>query len=378
MKIFIVNPGMVDDYIFALATELGNSGQSVYLFGGTDYEGRKINFINFNYYNHLFNANKIKPLWLRKILKACLYVYLQFYLLSSIKKEKPDIVHLQWARIPLFDNIFIKFFQDHVPIVFTLHNTSLNHGDKSFLQKIFNYGFKSFLNSTSSIILHTNYSRQKFEDVFPEFKEKIEKVAHGLLDFPPAKELKKFNFPFKSEKVLLFFGNIEKYKGLDILISAMPYLKDENIKLLVAGRPHIDIGLLKNLAKDLDVCEKIHWHTSYIENEYVSEIYDSADLIILPHRHIDQSGILMTAINFGKPIIASDTGGFSEIIENVKHGYLFEPGNSKDLALKVLKALAQDKTHEMEKEVLSLKKSWKSWKEISIKTLRIYKRVLDN
>ena len=376
MKVFLVNPGMIDRYIYELASELSEAGASIFLFGGTSYCGKNINFNNFNYYNHFFDVNKVRPSYVKKMIKALLYIFLQFYILRSIKKEKPDIIHLQWSRMPVLDSIFIRVFEKYAPIVFTLHNTILNHGDKSVFQNLVNYGFKSFLKTTSSIILHTTYSKQKFIKDHPEFAAKVEIVPHGVLSFPPIKGKRKFSFASDSEKVLLFFGLIEKYKGLDILINALPYLKDENIKLLVAGRPQIPLYPFKKLSQELGVSDKIYWHTFFIEDEDVEEIFDNADLVVLPYRHVDQSGILMTAINYAKPIVASDTGGFSEIIQNGKHGYLFRPEDSEDLALKLLKVFQDNKMDDISNELVLLKQSWKSWKEISYNTLRIYKKLL--
>ena len=63
----------------------------------------------------------------------------------------------------------------------------------------------------------------------------------------------------------------------------------------------------------LDISNKIVWHSEFIPDEDVQEIYDYCDIVILPHRHIDQSGVLMSAINFSKPVVASDTrAGFQK------------------------------------------------------------------
>jgi len=376
LKIFLINPGMVDDYAYELASGLSKSGSSVYLFGGTDYTDKEITFKNFNYYNYFFNVNKIKSKFLKKNLKFLLYIYLQFHILFTIKKEKPDIIHLQWARVPILDMLFISLFKKYVPVIFTLHNTTLNHGDNSSAGKILFFGFKRFLRKTSSIILHTKYSKEKFSSNYSAFIDKAHIIPHGLLSFPPSKKIKKFDFSFHSSIVLLFFGNIEKYKGLDILINALSYLKDERVELLIAGRPNIPIEPYIKLSEDLNVSNMITWHPFFIDDDDVSEIFDNGDLVILPHRNIDQSGVLMSSINFDKPIVASDIGGFSETIENGKHGYLFKLGDSKDLASKILTIIKNNKIDTMSNEVNILKKSWETWEEISNRTLQLYNKVI--
>jgi len=372
MKVFLVNPGMVDDYIYELSSSLSKDNVSVYLFGSDSYEEREINFFNFNYYNKFFNVEKIKLPRLKKILKGFLYVFLQLYVLRSILREKPDVLHLQWCRIPLIDCIFIKLFKRYTTVVFTLHNTTINHGDKSSKNSLLNIGYKRFLQNTSSIILHTEYSKIKFLTDFPDFLDKVKVVPHGILSFPKQKK-KKFNFNFSSDFVLLFFGHIERYKGLDVLVEAMSYLKDYDVKLLVAGKANISLEPLKERIGELSLEDNIYWHTHFINDEDVEEIYSYCKIVALPHRHIDQSGILMSAINFGKPVVASNIGGFSEIIEDGKQGLLFKPEDPLDLAKKIIKIIEDDKILEMNKSIIHLRNSWKTWEQISLTTLEIYK-----
>ena len=162
MKVFIVNPGAVDDYAYELASALCKSGVKVRLFGGTDYYGKEVNFKNFNYYNYIFDVNSIKLKPLKKFLKLLLYIYLQFHILLLLRKERPDIIHMQWAKMPILDTVFIRIFNLFAPVVFTLHNTTPNHGDDSLTNDLIQFGFRSFLQKTSSIILHTDYSKEIF------------------------------------------------------------------------------------------------------------------------------------------------------------------------------------------------------------------------
>lgn len=376
MKVFIVNPGMVNDYVYELASSMHKNNHSVYLFGSDDYGERQKIFCNFNYYNHFLNVEKIKLRRLKKVLKGLLYIYLQFYLLKSIIKEKPDIIHLQWCRIPIIDYIFISLFSKYSKIIFTLHNTTVNHGEKSISAGLFSFGYKKFLRKTTKIIVHTEYSKNKFKLDYPEFANKIMVIPHGMLTFP--KKIKnKFNFKFNQNKVLLFFGHIERYKGLDILVEAMSHLKHNNLILLVAGKANIELDSLKNRVNELSITSKIHWHTKFIDDADVEEIYGYSDLVILPHRHIDQSGILMSAINFCKPVVASNTGGFSEIIENGKHGFLFKPEDPIDLSKKIIEIIEANKFKEVNKNMIALKDSWPTWDKISLETIEIYKNSLD-
>lgn len=377
MKVFIVNPGMVDDYVYELATALSKKTISVFIFGSNDYRGKKVNFNNINFYNYFFDINKNKfirnlPL-LKSILKGISYIFMHVHILYNVKKLKPQIIHFQWSRIALLDYLFL-FLYPKIPIVYTMHNTTLNHGDASYTN-YFNIGFEKFLNKVSFIIVHTKYSKTKFLENHQEYKNKVDIIPHGLLKFNENKKLSMSSFKFNSNKIILFFGNIQHYKGLDILINAMNYLKDESINLLIVGRDQISLKNLKQLAKKLNVDKNIFWRCEYIKEEEVSEIFRIAKVIILPHRHIDQSGVLMSAINFEIPIIASNIGGFAEIIEDGKNGYLFQKENPKDLALKIKNFFISENLDNMSKQIALLKNSWKTWDEIANDTIKIYQKL---
>lgn len=377
MKAFIINPGMVNDYIYELSSSLHKLDVSVFLLGSSDYKNRIKSFNNFNYYNFLFNVENISSPRLKRLLKGFLYILLHFYILQLIIKERPDIIHFQWFRMPFLDSLFVGIYKRYCPVIYTIHNTTLNHGDKVSFISAQKKGYKNILKKVSSLIVHTNYSKKKFLEEYPEFEAKVKIISHGLLNFPSKGESKKFRFDFGTKVVLLFFGNIQKYKGLDILVEAMQYLRNKDVVLLVAGKANIPIDELKERAKMLNVSHNIYWLTQFIPDEDVQEIYDYSDIVVLPHRHIDQSGVLMSAINFSKPVIASNTGGFSEIVEDGKYGFLFRSEDPLDLANKIEKIIDHQVFKSINFNVNNLRKSWKTWQEISEDTLGIYNHSLN-
>ena len=377
MKLFLFDPGMVPDYTYELATSLSKASHSINVYSGSDFGDKVLNFKNFNYHRNFINVNSIKNDFIKKIIKAFLYVFFLFYFLKIVKKERPDILHLQWIRVPIIDNLLMHYFQKYTKVILTLHNTTLNHGDhSSYVAKILSLGFERALKKTTRIILHTNYSKDKFLKGFPSFSDKADIIPHGLLKFPSLSEDNIINYDFGNKTVLLFFGNFNKYKGLDVLIEAMQYLREEEVTLVIAGRPQIPLEPLLDLSKELDVSDKIIWYPHFIDEKYVSEFFQHAHVIILPHRNIDQSGVLATAVYYEKPIIASRIGGFLEVIEDNKHGFLFENGNSEDLSVKISSFIHQNKFEIFSKEMRNLKNSWKSWDEISIDHLAVYTQSL--
>jgi len=131
--------------------------------------------------------------------------------------------------------------------------------------------------------------------------------------------------------VLLFFGYVRKYKGLDILIEAFPKIVSNNPKarLLVVGEFYDDPKFYFNIIKNLNIVDKVKVINQFVSNEEVSKYYQISDVVILPYRSATQSGILNVAYGFDKPVIVTDVGGLAEFVEEGKTGFVVNP-NSPD------------------------------------------------
>jgi glycosyltransferase involved in cell wall biosynthesis len=144
------------------------------------------------------------------------------------------------------------------------------------------------------------------------------------------------------KKVLLFFGFIRPYKGLDILLEAFRTLarKDPDVSLLIAGESfYVRPGeagdrnrFFRELASDDPVRSQIVWIDRYIPNQEVGRYFAAADAFVAPYRSVTQSGPLNIAYAFDKPVIASDLPAFRDCVGVGESGYLFEPSNAAALA----------------------------------------------
>ena len=131
------------------------------------------------------------------------------------------------------------------------------------------------------------------------------------------------------KKVLLFFGLIRHYKGLDLLLEAFNAL-DESYHLIIAGEPYIDLSPLRKIPSKSAI-DRISWVTRYINDSELPELFGAADAVVLPYRSATQSGVTAHAIHFQRPVIASRVGGLEEYILDGWTGCFAEPGNSDDL-----------------------------------------------
>ena len=157
---------------------------------------------------------------------------------------------------------------------------------------------------------------------YKQFGEKAEKkTARALFSFP------------QNVKVLLFFGLIRDYKGLDILLDAMKYL-DDSYRLLIAGEVYGGKDKYVQTINKLG-SERVVFHDRFIADNEVSNYFGAANCCVLPYKAGTQSGIQAVASSFNLPVLVSTNGGLHERIVEGKNGFLIEDLNAKSLAVKI-------------------------------------------
>lgn len=143
---------------------------------------------------------------------------------------------------------------------------------------------------------------------------------------------KDFGFD-ENSKLLLFFGYVRKYKGLDLLIDALAELvkRDSTYKLLAAGEFYDDDKYYRDKVESLNLVNSVKLLNEFIPNEEVAKYFQPSDLVVLPYRSATQSGILNLAYGFYKPVLVTNVGGLAEFVDDGKTGYVIKPDSQKDL-----------------------------------------------
>jgi glycosyltransferase involved in cell wall biosynthesis len=131
----------------------------------------------------------------------------------------------------------------------------------------------------------------------------------------------------RDEKLLVFFGFIRHYKGLDILLEAMAdeRLKGQNIKLLIAGEIYDDEQQYKQLITANNLSDRVIFHNQFIPDADVKNFICAADCIVQPYRNATQSGVTPLAYHFEKPMIVTNVGGLPSLVPHKKSGLVAEP-----------------------------------------------------
>lgn len=245
---------------------------------------------------------------------------------NRLKKERADIIVVRyWLPLmgPALGTILRRVKKNkHTKIVCIADNVIPHEkraGDKSFT--------KYFLKSCDAFI---TMSEKVMADLRVFEKNKpVRLVQHPLYDtfgdiVSKAGARNHLGLP-ENEKIILFFGFIRKYKGLDILLDAISYLKGSGIKLLVAGEFYEDEKQYKEQIEKLGITDHLILRTDFIPDSEVKYYLCAADAVIQPYRNATQSGVTPLAYHFEKPMIVTNVGGLPSLVPDGKAGLVVEP-----------------------------------------------------
>ncbi len=161
---------------------------------------------------------------------------------------------------------------------------------------------------------------------------KIVKRFHPIYDIYGKKDnksLAKQNLDINAKNIILFFGIIRDYKGLDVLIEAINILKTKykEFHLLIVGECYESTNKYSSLIKKYNLSKFITFIEKYVPDQDVSRYFSCSDVVVLPYKTASQSGVLQIAYHFDIPVVTTDVGGLSEYISDGFTGILLEPNN---------------------------------------------------
>jgi glycosyltransferase involved in cell wall biosynthesis len=257
---------------------------------------------------------------------------------NELKNIKPDIIVVRyWLPFmgPCLGTILRRVKKNRHTKVICIADNIIPH-EKRFFDIPFT---KYFVKTVDAFIA---MSKNVLNDLQEFVKNKPSKfIPHPLYDNFGEKILKedarkKLGIS-TDNKIILFFGFIRKYKGLDILLEAMKILKDENqnIKLLIAGEFYGDEKMYTEIIEQLKIQDQLILHTTFIADSEVKNYLCAADCVVQPYRSATQSGVTPLAYHFEIPMIVTNVGGLPDLVPDKKVGLVAEP-NALDLANKII------------------------------------------
>lgn len=381
MKIAIIDPSLFTwPYDHALAEGLAENGHSVKLYAKhlADGEQGKNDPYLVEFFYKGFESPAIKKLPKKAFLalKGLAHIWGMTRLLLTLRRERPDAIHFQWTPLAVIDQFFIPQFRKIAPTILTVHDSSpFNNNPSAALQRI---GAVKIMGKFDSLIVHTEHARSTLGRYGLD-PAKINRIPHGVLDAPVVKINDGSNQNTNNDDTvnMLLFGQVKPYKGLDILIEALAKLDASTkakCRLNVVGRPQMEMQPLFDRAKELGVDDRISYDLRFIDDAEIPGIFLSNQIMVMPYREIDASGVLMISLAVGRPIIASRIGLFKELLEEDTHALLIDQSKPEELAAAITKLVNDaDLRRRMGEQVKALSDSIPDWVEIGRRTGDLYR-----
>ena len=252
---------------------------------------------------------------------------------SRLNKEMPDLIVVRyWLPFmgPALGTILRRVRRNRQTEIIAITDNVLPHekrpGDQSFT-KYFLKSCDAFVTMSDAVMSDlrkfekTKPARMVIHPLYDNFGEIISKQeARRLLN-----EKIQLNIGVQ-DKIILFFGFIRNYKGLDILLRAMaePGMKESGIRLLVAGEFYENRAPYLKLIEELKISEQLILKTDFIQDAEVQYYLCAADAVVQPYRRATQSGVTPLAYHFEKPMIVSNVGSFAEQVLHEQTGLVTE------------------------------------------------------
>jgi len=259
-------------------------------------------------------------------------------------KDKVDILYIPWwtllVSLPII-RLLNKAKKNGIKTIVEFHNI-FDHNVNNFVKFITKRVLRRIINKTDVIIAHSREDILKIQNI-KKNNIKITYIPHMAYNFLlsssdiEVKGLKKELGIDDDKIILLQFGIVRPYKGLEYSIEALNILKNKgyDVFLLVVGENWINKNQIYKKVKNLNLKENFLWIDKFVDDSEIVHYYSIADISIYPYSAASGSGAAQLAFVAKKPVVASNVGGFKDTIKNMKNGLLCEPENAVSLAEKI-------------------------------------------
>lgn len=266
---------------------------------------------------------------------------------NRIRKERPDIIVVRyWIPFmgPCFGTVLRIAKKNKYSKIVCIADNIIPHekrfGDKPFT-KYFIKPVDAFITMSKKVLIDL----QTFTTAKP-----AKYVAHPLYDNfgeKISKQQARKNLAIENDqKIILFFGFIRKYKGLDILLDAMAILKPAmpDLKLLIAGEYYDDPKIYEQQIQRLNLQQNLILRTGFIPDSEIKNYLCAADVVVQPYRNATQSGVTPLAYHFEIPMIVTDVGALADMVPDGKAGLVAEP-TAASIAEKIVQYFKTGESH---------------------------------
>jgi D-inositol-3-phosphate glycosyltransferase len=375
-------------YALGMAAALTSAGVHVDFIGSDDLSvpelltNRRVNFFN------LRGDQNPDARPARKMARVLTYYW---RLVCYSARAKPKIFHILWNnKFQLLDCILLMLYYKLLRkrIVFTAHNVNAGKRDSndSWLNRL---SLKVQYNLSHHVFVHTNGMKNQLVTDFRIPSQKVSVIPFGINNTVPnnslsSAEAKRRLGVSSGDKIMLFFGNIAPYKGLEYLIAAFHELlrKDHSYRLLIVGKPKGPASYWNEVRRGVEsstIADRVIAKIEYVRDDATELYFKAADVLILPYAHVFQSGVLFLGYSFGLPAIAADVGSLKNEIVESKTGLVFRAQDPSDLASKIEEYFKSELFRNLETTRFQIKEYANerySWSKVAAITTTVYSNLL--
>ena len=280
-----------------------------------------------------------------------------------------DVVHWQWLTVQPLDVALLPSIR---PQVLTAHDIIPREPRPGQIAAT-----RRLVARMDAVVAHSEHGAGRLRGELGVPADRVHVIPHGAFDYltrqpgerPLPDELAAVKGP-----VVLFFGLLRPYKGLDVLLEA--FREIEGAELWVVGMPRMPLEPLREAAAR--AASPVRFVDRFVTDPEIPAYFRRADLVVLPYREIDQSGVLYTALAFGKPMVLSEVGGFPELAEQHGAARLVPPGDASALRNAIDQLLRDEPARRELGEAAAHAAARRfSWDRIAERTLALYRELLE-
>jgi glycosyltransferase involved in cell wall biosynthesis len=285
-----------------------------------------------------------------------------------------DVVHYQWLTIPPLD---VRLLPPLRPRVMTAHYILPPQPSRRQVRSA-----RRVFGAMDAVVAHSEHGAARLREEVGLDPRKVRVIPHGAFDYlttlpeekPLPAELEGAEGP-----VVLSFGLLRPYKGIENLLEAFGQLGADGAgsapELWIVGNPRMDVAPLRELAQRAS--GRVRFVARFVEDAEIPAIFRRADLVVLPYLDAEQSGVLYTALAFGKPMVLSAVGGFPEVAA-AGAARLVPPGDAAALAAALEELVGDDAARaELATSAARAAAGPFSWDESARHTIALYRELIE-
>jgi glycosyltransferase involved in cell wall biosynthesis len=390
IQVGLLTGGIDKPYAFGLALALVSQGVSLDFIGSDEIDGPELHanaslrFLN-------FRGDQREDVGILTKVKRILIYYAR--LIGYASGTGPKIFHILWNnRFQLFDRTALMLYYKLMgkKILLTAHNVNTAKRDSkdSFLNRL---TLKIQYQLVDHIFVHTERMKSELLRDFGVSECAITVIPFGINNAVPqtptlSPEMAKHRLGLgNGERVILFFGRIGPYKGLEFLVAAFQRIlaTNGNYRLIIAGKPKAGSeSYLNEIRESINrevqpglVIQRIE----FVPDEDTELYFKAADVLVLPYTEIFQSGVLFLGYSFGLPVIASDVGSMRDDVVEGRTGLLCTPRDPVNLAQAIERYFESDMFETLSvrrQEIRAFANKQHSWSTVGEMTREVYTSLL--